>query len=129
MGLIRSISPAYYKKLPSTYNIFLYLDSQHSDDSEFLTGFAVVGTRTARLTALYVHPDHWRRGVGWALMKRAGPWIKTLESTLNAVPFFEACGMCCTGEGVLDFNSRKAKDIARLRTEPCICWRSIGQLG
>ena len=107
--LVSSVTPAYYMKLPPTFNIFLYLDSQHSDDSEFLTGFAVVGTRTGRLTALYVHPDHWRRGVGRALMKSAGPFIKNVESTLNAVPFFEACGMRCTGEGFLDFNSRKVR--------------------
>jgi len=94
------IKPACYLKMPPTFKVFIYLDSLRSDDSEFLTGFAVVGTRTGRLIALYVHPAHWRRGVGRALLKSAQPWIKTVESSLNAVPFFEACGMSCSGDSL-----------------------------
>lgn len=105
---MESITPAYYSKLPPTFNIFTYLDCLHEDDSEYLTGFAVVGTRTGRLTCLYVHPDHWGRGVGRQLLQRCRQWTRhPVESPLGAAGFFESCGLRRVGEGVFDVNARK----------------------
>eukprot|EP00931_Biecheleriopsis_adriatica_P000098 TRINITY_DN100116_c0_g1_i1.p1 TRINITY_DN100116_c0_g1~~TRINITY_DN100116_c0_g1_i1.p1 ORF type:complete len:221 (-),score=24.15 TRINITY_DN100116_c0_g1_i1:8-670(-) len=107
--MANTVSTAYYSKLPATYRIIVYLDSQHSDDSEFLTGFAVVGTRTRRLTSIYVHPQHWRRGVGRALLDKARPWMDTVECTLNAAPFFAACGMHRVGDVLCEVGSKKVR--------------------
>mmetsp|Transcript_63263 Transcript_63263/g.206432 ORF Transcript_63263/g.206432 Transcript_63263/m.206432 type:complete len:189 (-) Transcript_63263:407-973(-) len=107
--LVDNITPAYYLKLPATFNVITYLDCQRSDDSEVLTGFAVVGTRTHRLTSLYVHPDHWRRGVGRMLLDAARPSTKLVESPLSALPFFRACGMGCAQDVLLEVGSLKLR--------------------
>jgi len=47
---------------------------------------------------LYVHPDHWRRGIGTALLnvtKKRSPnhvWLYTLQANINARIFYEKRG-------------------------------------
>lgn len=47
---------------------------------------------------LYVHPDHWRRGIGEALLnfaRRQSPehlWLYTLQVNVNARAFYEKNG-------------------------------------
>ncbi len=82
-----------------------------------VVGFAAFGPergagrtpdRSVELYALYVHPDHWSAGVGWALLERvvtesrsAGReqvslWV--LESNDRARRFYERAGFTATGE-------------------------------
>ena len=57
------------------------------------------GTVVGEVTAVYVHPDHVRRGVGSALLDRLEAHARdegldalSLTASLNAVPFYERAG-------------------------------------
>lgn len=55
---------------------------------------------------LYVHPDHWRQGVGEALVKFAREqspehvWLYTLQVNVNARAFYEKNGFVAEKFGV-----------------------------
>jgi ribosomal protein S18 acetylase RimI-like enzyme len=55
---------------------------------------------------LYVHPDHWRRGIGFQLIehaKRLSPehlWLYTLQVNVNARAFYEKNGFVIEKLGV-----------------------------
>jgi GNAT superfamily N-acetyltransferase len=55
---------------------------------------------------LYIHPDHWRRGIGSALLefaRRQSPqhlWLFTLQVNLNARAFYERRGFTAEKFGV-----------------------------
>ncbi len=56
---------------------------------------AFMATRDDFVDDLYVHPDHWRRGVGTALLRHAQAlspehvWLYTLQINVNARAFYE----------------------------------------
>jgi GNAT superfamily N-acetyltransferase len=55
---------------------------------------------------LYVHPDHWRQGIGKLLLEHARTlsplhlWLYTLQVNLNARAFYEKNGFVITKLGV-----------------------------
>jgi GNAT superfamily N-acetyltransferase len=55
---------------------------------------------------LYVHPDHWRMGIGRMLLEHARTlsplhlWLYTLQVNLNARAFYEKNGFVITKLGV-----------------------------
>ena len=58
-----------------------------------------VDLETAKVDAIFVAPDHMRTGIGRQVLLhleghaiRAGLTQLSLESTLNAAPFYRACG-------------------------------------
>ncbi len=64
------------------------------------------------VVALFVSPSYARKGIGTALMQHALPYARhnwkgpiKLESTLNAVPFYETSGFRKTGESVTRRNN------------------------
>ena len=69
-----------------------------------IDGYQVVGTgmlniETGKLDAIFVHPDHMRKGIGKKIVyhleriaMRHGLEALSLESTLNAASFYRACG-------------------------------------
>jgi len=73
-------------------------------------GTAAIDIDKRQIDAVFVHPDHMGRGVGRRLMvhmeslaRAKGLKDVVLDATLNAVPFYRACGF--TGEGVKTYNS------------------------
>lgn len=69
---------------------------------------AFVGEGEADLTAIYVHPDHWGRGVGTALLDAGLALLPESVDTVRlevfadndvAIPFYEARGFERTGTG------------------------------
>ncbi len=94
-----------------------------------LAGFAVAGpdreghavTAVGEVSALYVHPDHWRRGVGTALLSSAVEHLRgdgfaqallwVLATNVHARRFYESQGWVWDGQvrtkrlvGVPDFS-------------------------
>jgi len=64
-----------------------------------VAGFGRIRLDDGTVTAVYVHPDHARTGVGSALLAdlesradAAGQPTLTLRASLNAVPFYERAG-------------------------------------
>jgi ribosomal protein S18 acetylase RimI-like enzyme len=59
---------------------------------------AFMAMNAAFIDQLYVHPDHWRKGIGETLLnfaKRRSPqhvWLFTLQANLNARAFYEKYG-------------------------------------
>lgn len=57
---------------------------------------------------LYVHPDHWRQGIGAALLEFARErspahlWLYTLQVNVNARAFYEKNGFVAESFGVSD---------------------------
>lgn len=58
-----------------------------------------IDLQSGRIDAIFVIPDHMRSGIGRAMMKhlehlatKAGLSRLTLDSTLNAAPFYRCCG-------------------------------------
>ncbi|HVU00891.1 MAG TPA: GNAT family N-acetyltransferase [Polyangiaceae bacterium] len=71
-----------------------------------VVGFAQLNPRTGEVDAVYVHPASMGRGVGKALVQRLeraaaerGIELLFLDSSLNAAPFYSACGFRSEGRG------------------------------
>ena len=72
-----------------------------------VAGFGHLVLDVKEVHAVYVHPDHARRGVGSALLTELEGYARgrgcrklSLQSSLNAVEFYERAGYEKTGEGV-----------------------------
>ena len=86
-------------------NVFL------AEESRAIRGFAilVVDETQAELDGLFVEPDHWRRGVGTALVNEAVHRARRLGLTLtvtagaDARQFYESCGFSVEGEAQTRF--------------------------
>jgi GNAT superfamily N-acetyltransferase len=62
-------------------------------------GTGMLNIETGRIDAMFVHPDHLRRGVGMKILQflerialSHGLERLSVESTLNAAAFYRACG-------------------------------------
>jgi len=71
-----------------------------------VVGFGELIPDERNVRAVYVHPDHERRGVGSALVAHLEGYARaldlrelTLQSSLNAVGFYERAGWQRTGTG------------------------------
>jgi putative acetyltransferase len=71
-----------------------------------VAGFGELVPDEREIRAVYVHPDHERRGVGSALLAHLEGYARaldcgelTLQSSLNAVAFYERAGWRRTGTG------------------------------
>lgn len=71
-----------------------------------VAGFGHLVPDSGKVHAVYVHPDHARCGVGSALLAELEGYARgyglmdlTLQSSLNAVGFYEDAGYDRTGEG------------------------------
>jgi GNAT superfamily N-acetyltransferase len=81
-----------------------WADSVERDFYLAVDGDAVLATgmlnrESARIEAVFVHPEHMRQGIGRQMMafletqaRASGLHQITLEATLNAVPFYRSCG-------------------------------------
>jgi GNAT superfamily N-acetyltransferase len=72
-----------------------------------VVGFSIMSPERDEICALYVHPQHVRRGIGRRLLdaleaeaRAAGVSEVVLQSTLNAVPFYARCGFTVLGEAM-----------------------------
>jgi len=86
-----------------------------------VSGKRIVGTGTLQLDsgkvdAIFVHPDHMRRGVGRCMLafledlaREQGLDTLHLDATLNAVPFYRACGY--QGEAVSTYHSPRGIEL------------------
>ena len=71
-----------------------------------VAGFGHLVPAVGEVHAVYVHPDHARRGVGSALLAELEGYARgrgldrlSLQSSLNAVGFYERAGYERVGEG------------------------------
>lgn len=86
-----------------------------------LLGFVTVDAKTLYLDQLVVAPEHWRSGIGAALIaeaKRISP--RGLELDVNtdndrAIGFYERCGFAVTGAGT---NPISGKPVHRMSWRP-----------
>lgn len=89
-------------------------DYETDDDDHFTVavrddadvGFSHIVPDVGELHAVYVHPDHARSGVGSALLAELEGYARgygltklTLQSSLNAVGFYERAGYNQTNRG------------------------------
>ena len=67
---------------------------------------AFIAMKDEFVDQLYVHPDHWRQGIGKALLdfaRERSPehvWLYTLQSNVNARAFYEKNGFIAEKLGV-----------------------------
>ena len=68
-------------------------------DGDRPIGTGVIDINTGKIDAIFVHPSHMGKGVGKAMIQflealamRNGLELISVESTLNAEPFYLACG-------------------------------------
>lgn len=83
-----------------------------------VAGFGELALQEHEIHAVYVHPDHARAGVGSALLaelegvaRGLGMAELTLQSSLNAVPFYERAGY----ERVADAESPGGLPVVEMR--------------
>ncbi len=88
-----ALQAAAYSKLLSTHELLV------AEEDRAVLGFCVLDSTTGFLNATYVNPPASRRGVGRALVTAAEAVARTkglsqiqLNSTLNAVPFYQDLG-------------------------------------
>lgn len=75
-----------------------------------VVGIGTIDLASGKVDAIFVHPDNMGTGVGRQILSyleklamEAGLTEVTLESTLNAAPFYRACGF--VGKTVSKYNS------------------------
>ena len=68
-------------------------------DNDQVVGTGMVNLETGKIDAIFVRPGHMKRGVGRKVMEYLERLARDeglkelhLESTLNAAPFYRACG-------------------------------------
>jgi ribosomal protein S18 acetylase RimI-like enzyme len=71
------------------------------------------GTETGELWALYIHPDHWREGIGRALWSRALDYLQqagfarvtlwVLDENRRGRSFYESVGFAAEPDRVKDY--------------------------
>jgi GNAT superfamily N-acetyltransferase len=67
---------------------------------------AFIALKDDLIDHLYVHPDHWRQGIGEALIRFAQTlspqhlWLYTLQDNANARAFYEKNGFVVTQLGI-----------------------------
>lgn len=64
-----------------------------------VVGMGMVNLESGKIDAIFVHPHHMRKGIGKKILNFLEDLaidqqlqVLTLESTLNAAPFYRACG-------------------------------------
>ena len=65
-----------------------------------VVGTGMINIETGKVDAIFVHPNHMRRGIGKSIVEflediglNSGLETLTLESTLNAAAFYRTCGL------------------------------------
>ena len=75
-----------------------------ADESGYPIGFMAI--HNDLIDQLYLHPDHWRKGIGGQLLAHArtlsphGLWLYTLQANLNAQSFYEKQGFKIAERGI-----------------------------
>ena len=92
---------------------FMNVVEQHfyvATREDLIVGTGMVNLASGKVDAIFVHPSHMGMGVGKELLahleslaRRVGLTHLHLESTLNAAPFYRACGFL--GERVAQYQS------------------------
>ena len=77
-----------------------------------IVGTGMINIATGEIDAVFVHPQHLRKGVGTAILKfleniatSHGLKTLTLQSTLNAAEFYRACGF--VGNEIKTYTSQR----------------------
>ena len=77
-----------------------------AEEQNTIVGFGQINLSNGEIEAIYVHPSHIGRGVGWRLIseletvaRAAGLRRLRLAASLNSLPFYERAGYRKTGEG------------------------------
>jgi ribosomal protein S18 acetylase RimI-like enzyme len=88
-------------------------------------------SHSGEVYALYLHPDHWRKGVGTALIKHAARNLKekkhstlclwVLDANVRAKAFYEKMGGQKLGGKMIDIGPSSLKEI-------CYGWRDTTTL-
>ena len=89
------------------------------------------GLMTARIRALYLHPDFWRQGIGTMLIKHAARTLKeqkhgaiclwVLDGNARAKSFYEKMGGQKIGNKMIEIGPSKLKEV-------CYGWRDTAAL-
>lgn len=92
-------------------------------ESDDIVGFGWVDLEAGEVTAVYVHPDHARQGVGRAILehletaaREAGLESLGLTASVNAAPFYERFGYEPVEHVDHDINGERLECV-RMRTE------------
>ncbi len=90
-----------------------------------VVGTGMIDLQSGKVDAIFVHPNKMRSGVGRQIMSylerlalEAGLSQVHLESTLNAAPFYRACGF--NGEAVSRYQSPRGVSLECVPMKKCL---------
>lgn len=93
-------------------DIFVAIRDVNHRQDDHVIGFSQLNPSMYEIEAVYVDPDHGRRGIGAQLLRHAEDAARArglrelrLAASLNAVPFYQACGFIAHNEAMYRLNS------------------------
>lgn len=85
------MSDIFLDNVERNYHVAIHFD--------LIVATGMINTQSGKIDAIFVHPDHMRKGLGKMMLhfleeiaRRQGVEKVILESSLNAVDFYRACG-------------------------------------
>lgn len=97
-------------QMPQGFHEFVERHFHVAEEGGAVVGTGMINFETGKIDAIFVRPAHMRKGVGRkimiyleALARAHGLGSLSLESTLNAAPFYRACGF--TGDRIAEYRS------------------------
>ena len=119
------LKPLRYKEAISSKTFFV------AEESDVIVGFGQLDQENGRVEAMYVSPDHIRRGIGRKILyalesvaQKSDLMVLHLWASLNAIPFYKSAGYTVQQQTSYLLPFRMVARVSMVKKLPCRLNRS-----
>ena len=119
------LKPLRYKEAISSKTFFV------AEESDVIVGFGQLDQENGRVEAMYVSPDHIRRGIGRKILyalesvaQKSDLTVLHLWASLNAIPFYKSAGYTVQQQTSHLLPFRMVARVSMVKKLPCSLNRS-----